>query len=119
MGRQNIIVQEEKPPHPLIPLFGFIIILIIGGLSYMISPRVVHWLKNTHFTLGGLIPVLPIEFPAGWPALAHNLAVTAVLFFGIFTIGTMMIFFVAKPPGKKEVDLDMIRKEAQQKRKRR
>lgn len=69
MGRQNITVQEEKPPSPLLPITGFVMMLIVGGLAWLVSPRAVVWLKTTQFKLGGLIKVLPIEFPKGWSAL--------------------------------------------------
>jgi hypothetical protein len=116
MGRQNVIVAEEKPPHPLTPLYGFIVFVIVGGLAYWVSPRVVYWLAHTQFKLGGLISVLPIEFPAKWPPIAHNLAVTFALFFVIFAIVMSVVMFTMKPPGKGEVTMDTMRKEAKKRR---
>ncbi|MBN1313209.1 MAG: hypothetical protein JXB30_17505 [Anaerolineae bacterium] len=116
MGRQNIIVAEEKPPHPLIPLFGFIIFVIVGGLSYLVSPKVVHWLETTNFKLGGLVKILPIEFPAKWPPIAHNLVVTFALFFVIFATVMSVVMFMMKPPGAGDLTMETMRKEAKKRR---
>jgi len=116
MGRQNIVVAEDKPPNPLTPLFGFVVFLIVGGLSYWVSPRVVRWLAHTHVKLGGLIPLLPIEFPADWPPIAHNLAVTFPLFFVVFAIVMSVVMFMMKPPATGDVTMETMRKEAKKRR---
>ena len=115
MGRQNIIVKEDKPPNPLTPLFGFIVFLIVGGLAYLASPSVVHWLTTSNIKLGGLIQVLPIEFPKGWSAVANNITVAVVMFFVFFAIAMTVVMFLMKPPGKDELSLDQLRKEAKKK----
>ena len=97
----------------------FIVFLIVGGLAYWVSPRVVRWLARTHFTLGGMIPVLPIEFPAEWPPIAHNLVVTFALFFVIFAIVMSVVMFMMKPPGTGDVTIETMRKEAKKRSRRR
>ena len=121
MGRQNIVVQEEKPPNPLLPIIGFVTLLGVGGVAWLVSPRVVVWLKTTNFKLGGLLEVLPIEFPKGWSPLANQLVVTAFLFIVVFTLVMACLFFFMKPPGTNETDvsLDVIRREKQKMIKRR
>jgi hypothetical protein len=114
MGRRNYTVQEEKAPNPLMPLFGFIVFLIVGGLAFWSSPTVVHWLSTTHFGLvGGMIPILPMEFPAKWSPLAKQAVVSVAMFFVFFAIVMSVLFFFIKPPSASESDvtLDQIRKE--------
>lgn len=121
MGRQNITVQEEKPPSPLLPISGFVLMLIVGGLAWLLSPRMVVWLKTTQFKLGGLLQVLPIEFPKDWSPLANQLAVTAFLFILFFTLVMSALFFVIGKSslGENDVSLDVIRREKQKMTKRR
>ncbi len=121
MGRQNIIQQEEKPPNPLLPIIGFVLFLVVGGAAFLASPRMVTWLKTTHFKLGGFIPLLPMEFPKGWSPLANQLAVTLFLSILFFTIVMACLFFLMKPPGTGETDvsLDQIRREKQKMMRRR
>ena len=121
MGRQNVVQQEEKPQNPLLPIIGFVVILIVGGAAFWVSPRVVWWLQNTNFKLAGLIKVFPIDFPKGWSPLANQLAVTLFLFIILFTIVMSALFFVMRVPGSDETDvsLDEIRREKQKMMKRR
>jgi hypothetical protein len=121
MGRQNIAVQEEKPPSPLLPISGFILMVVVCGLAWLISPRMVVWLKTTNFKLGGLLTVLPIQFPKDWSALTNQLVVTAFLSILVFTLVMSVLFFFMKVPGSNETDvsLDTIRQEKKKMMKRR
>src|SRR5512137_1492163 len=116
MGRHNYVEADTKKQSPILPIVGFVIILAVGGLGFWISPRVVTWLKTAKFALlGGLLPVLPIQFPKDWSPLASQLAVTAVLFLFIFTlVMTVMFFAMGKSTqGEMDVNLDDIRREKQ------
>ncbi len=121
MGRRNYAETGEKKQNPMLPIIGFVVIVIVGGAAFWASPRMVTWLKTTQFKLGGLITVLPIEFPKGWSPLANQLAVTAFLFILIFTIVmSVMFFFTGKAAmGESDVSLDEIRREKQKQMKRR
>lgn len=122
MGRQNIVQVEEKPPNPILPVLGFVLVVVVGGLAFLVSPRVVVWLKTTHFSLAfGLLPVLPIKFPQGWSPLTNQLVVTAFMFLVIFTLVMSTILFVTSKSavGETDVNLDEIRREKQKRMKRR
>jgi hypothetical protein len=114
MGRRNYTVQEDTAPNPLMPLLGFIVFLIVGGLAFWSSPSVVHWLSSAHMSLaGGLLPVLPIEFPAKWSPIAKQLVVSVAMFMVFFTIVMTALFFFMKPPNVSDssVSLNQMRKE--------
>jgi hypothetical protein len=117
MGRRNYVEAEKKQQSPMLPIIGFVVILIVGGAAFLVSPRVVTWLGTTHFSLGGLITVLPIAFPKGWSPLANQLAVTAFMFILLFTIVMSgILFFIGKSVvGETDVNLDDIRREKQRK----
>jgi hypothetical protein len=121
MGRQNIAIQEKKPPSPLLPISGFILMVAVCGLAWLASPRMVLWLKSTQFSLAGLLKVLPIEFPKGWSAVTNQLVVTAFLSILVFTLVMSVLFFFMKVPGTNETDvsLDTIRQEKKKMMKRR
>jgi hypothetical protein len=121
MGRRNIIEADTKKQNPMLPVIGFVIMAIVGGVSFWASPGMVRWLKTTNFKLGGFVPVLPIEFPEGWPPLANQLAVTLFLFIFIFALAMTVMFFVTGQTGlgENDVSLDEIRREKEKKMKRR
>lgn len=121
MGRQNIVQKEERKQSPMLPIIGFVVFLIVGGIAFLVSPAMVKWLSTTTFKLGGFIPVLPISFPKGWPPIADQLAVTFFLFIVFFTLTMATLFFFMKVPGQNEsdVNLDDIRREKQKRMKRR
>ncbi len=119
MGRHNYVEAETRKQHPMAPIIGFVIMLVVGGVAFLLSPRMVWWLKTTHFKLAGLITVLPIEFPKGWSALANQLVVTLFLFVLIFAlVMTGILFLTGKSAmGEKDISLDEIRREKQKKMK--
>lgn len=120
MGRNIKSTEYEKQTNPMLPLVGFVVLLILGGLSFLASPYIVQWLKTTTFSLGGFIKVLPVQFPPNWPLIVDQIAVTLVLFVLFFTIVMIALFSFMKPPGVDEtsVSLDTLRREKQQKRRR-
>lgn len=121
MGRHNYVEAEKKQQNPMLPIIGFVMILILGGAAYLISPVVVTWLRTTHFSLGGLITVLPIAFPKGWSPLANQLIVAAFLFILLFALVMSGMFFVSgkSAVGEDDVSLDEIRREKQKMMRRR
>lgn len=121
MGRRNIIEQEKKQQNPMLPIIGFVVMLVVGGLAFWASPRMVWWLKTTKFKFAGLIKVLPIEFPKDWSPLANQLAVTSFLFILLFTLVMAVMFFLTgkSAVGDTDVSLDEIRREKQKMMKRR
>jgi hypothetical protein len=74
----NYQEAEAKKGNPYIALIGFIIIVLVGGISYLAAPMVKTWLTTTSWSLAGT-RVLPIRFPA-WDAMTQDLAVAAGLF---------------------------------------
>lgn len=113
MGRRNYVEADKKQQNPMLPIIGFVIMLIVGGAAFWVSPRMVFWLKTTQFKIAGLITVLPIEFPEGWSPIANQLAVTTFLFILLFTVVMAGILFLTgnTAMGETDVSLDEIRRE--------
>jgi|GEM_PF-3257556 len=91
--------EEEKRPDPLVPFLGFIIILILGGVSWVVSPAVVAWLARTNWVFGTFgWQVLPIHFPENWPPLLSQALIALLIFLLLFTIAMAFFFLFARPP---------------------
>jgi hypothetical protein len=111
--------STEKKGSPLGPLIGFIMFIVIGGLSYVISPAVVHYAETAHVTFGSFgWKLLPIAFPAGWPDILKNLIVTGLLFLILFVVAMIILFSIMKPArGEMDIGLEQIRAQKAKKKK--
>jgi hypothetical protein len=111
----------ERPPSkrgsPLGPLIGFIVLIVVGGLAYLVSPAIVKWLTTTQLTFGSLGQVLPIQFPEAWPEMMTRIVVAVAIFAIVFIIAMIPIFaMVGTPKGEMDVDLGKVRDERKKKR---
>ncbi len=110
--------EEKKKSDPLQPLLGFILLIVIGGLSYLASPFVLNWLQTTNLSLGMLGPILPMTLPPEWPEIVKQGLVTVLLFMVGFTVAMIVLFSITKPP-KGETDVSMAEVRARKGTKRR
>lgn len=116
------VVDHSKEQNPMLGLIGFIMIVVVAGLSYLISIPLTGYLKRAHVVLGASgLNVLPLRFPDGWSLLGQQLAVSAGLFLVLFVISMVILFMFMKPASQDEqsVNLDVLRKEAEARKKRR
>jgi hypothetical protein len=112
-------VEKKKKANPLLPLIGLVIMILCGGGSYLVAPRVINFLETAQFTLGALGPILPIAFPSEWPPILIRGVVAGVTFFIVFTVMMIIMFAIMKPPQEEShVDISDVRKEVQARKKR-
>ncbi len=120
MGRHVPEKPKEEKPNPIMPLVGFFLLLILGGLSYLVSPTIANWLAMAEVTLGKDFKLLPITFPPEWPSFAPRLVVTLVMFGVFFVVVMILLFLFMKPGGStSDVTLQQVREEKDRKKKRR
>jgi hypothetical protein len=118
----SFIDREEKETNPLLSLIGFVVLIVLGILSFFVSPRIVRWLTTTELKLGALgLPVLPITFPETWPFIVDRLVVTLIMFIIFFAIGMIVWSAIAKPPeiDERDVSIAKLRAEKAKSKKRR
>ena len=116
------IADARKEQNPMIGLIGFIMIIVVGGVSFLLSIPLTTYFKTTRLTLGmSGLQVLPLKFPQGWSPLGQQLAVTAGLFLVLFVISMVILFMFMKPSSEDEtsVNLDVMRKEVEARKKHR
>lgn len=101
------------------PLIGFVMFIIIVGISFLVSPVTVNFVTRTNVVLGASgIKLLPIFFPPDWPPIAAQLVMTIAVSLVLFVLAMIVIFIVF--PGEKDtstVNLDDIRKEVEARKK--
>ncbi len=111
--------EPKKKVNPLLPLIGFVIMALDGGISYLAAPGVINFLGTTVFVFGSFGQILPIAFPGDWPPTLTRLVVAGTMFLVIFTAMMIVIFAITKPPKEEShVDIGDVRKEVQARKKR-
>lgn len=98
---------EKKKSDPLGPLLGFVILLVGGAFSWIIAPRVIFWMENTHFVFGFLGPVLPIQFPEDWSGLTQRLIIGGFMFLVFFVIAMIVIMAMMGSAHQGELDVNI------------
>jgi cellobiose-specific phosphotransferase system component IIC len=114
--------DKDERPNPLQPFIGFVVLLVLGGFSFLAAPTVVKALTTVEFSMGFLGPVLPITFPETWSPFVSNTVIALVLMFVLFTLVMILMIPFLKPPGH-ELDVRdpvvLSRKEKRRRKKRR
>lgn len=109
--------RNRPTGSPLRPLVGLIVLLLVGGFSYVVAPAIINWLSTTSADFVGRT-VLPITFPAEWPAIVPHLVVALIVFIVLFSM-SMIVLMAVMPGGRGELDVDAAdvrrKKEAQRK----
>jgi hypothetical protein len=115
----NYEVQDSSANNAARPLVGFVVLVIIVGLSFLISPMTVNFVTKTNLVLGASnIKLLPISFPSEWPPIGAQLVMTVAVSLVLFVIAMIIIFITI--PGVRDdttVNLDDIRKEVEARKK--
>ena len=114
--------EGEKKENPMLGLIGFIIIVVIGGFSFLVSSPVLDFLTTANVTLGlSGIKLLPLTFPADWSRLGDQAAVAFGIFMIVFVIAMIILFTFMKPSTESEmsVSLEDMRKEVAERKRRR
>lgn len=111
----------RKKARPLGPVFGLIVLVGVGTLSYFAAPGIVEWMANTELTAGAFNwKLLPFTFPGAWPDIAAELVVAFIMFLIIFTILMFFLFLFMRPPrSDADVELKKLRAEKEKMKKRR
>jgi TRAP-type C4-dicarboxylate transport system permease small subunit len=108
-------IDRPKQRDPLRPLLGFILLLVVGALAWIISPGVTNWLTTTHFELGAFgWQVLPLTFPDIWPDIAVRGIVALFMFLVVF-ITLLVIFMILLKPPRSGHDVSIAQARARQK----
>lgn len=112
--------DKDKRPNPLQPFIGFVVLIVLGGFSFLAAPTVVKALTTAEFSMGFLGPVLPITFPDTWSPLISQTVIALVLMFALFSLVMILMIPFLKPPGN-ELDVRdpvvLSRKEKRRRRK--
>ena len=74
---------EEKGPNPWLPLFGFVIIVVFGGFSWVIAPLLLPFAARF------------VQFPSEWPVWMHNGVVAFLVFVVLFAVAMLLIAIFA------------------------
>ncbi len=114
--------EGEKKENPMLGLIGFIIIVVIGGFSFLVSGPVLNYLTTANVTLGlSGIKLLPLAFPPEWSRLGDQVAVAFGIFMIIFVIAMIILFMFMKPSTQSEnsVSLEDMRREVEARKRRR
>jgi hypothetical protein len=113
-------VDLSKQESPMSGLVGFIILIVVGGFSFLVSGPVQRFLMTANVSLGPA-KLLPIQFPAGWSPLVNQAAVAFGLFLIIFVLAMIVLFLFMKPRtyDERNVSLDDMRKEVEARKRRR
>ena len=99
----SYVREKSRRANPLLPVIGFIVMIVVGALSYLASPVVVKWLKTTRWKFGKAA-VLPIVFPPNWPPIVEQLIVAFALFIMLFIIAMVIMFMFTKTTAD-EIDI--------------
>lgn len=115
-----MLEKKGKDAPPFNPFVGFIILLVLGALSFLASPALVRFITTANVRLGGFIQLFPMSFPPEWTFMTQRIVVTFAIFLGFFIIFMVIWSIVMAGSGRDEFDVDLtkLRKERAQARKR-
>ena len=91
--------DKDDRPNPLQPFIGFVVLVVLGGFSYLAAPTVVRALTTVEFSMGFFGPVLPIAFPENWSPFIQQSVIALVLMFVLFTLVMILMIPFLKTPG--------------------
>lgn len=109
---QNFIeAPKAKAGSAWIPLIGFVMLIVIAIISYLVAPLFQDWLTHAKWALAGTT-ILPLDFPATWTDEMVRLAVAAMVWLGLFAIGMIvLLLMMGSPLQETDINLADIRKE--------
>lgn len=110
--------EKKKPQGALVPLYGFLVMVVAGGLSFLVAPAIRTFLETTTWYFGAFgWRVLPLTFPGAWSELTVRFAISGVLFLMVFML--FMIVALMIGAGPEEESLQYIRERQDEIRKKR
>lgn len=112
-------VKKETKATGLQPLIGFVILLVVVGGTFLISPGIIRFITTQRVVAGLFGEILPVQFPPGWAYVVQRLVVTG--FGGIVGFIFVMLFlfaFSSEEVDPTYVDPETIRKEKEDAKKR-
>lgn len=112
--------EHSRKADPLRPLIGFLLLVVLAGLSILTAKPLANWLQTARLNFGALgWQILPITFP-DWPDLAKHGLVAAVTFLIVFALIMIVLMAVMRPPrGEMDVRTSKLRAEKARQRRRR
>jgi hypothetical protein len=115
------VADASKEQNPMLGLIGFVMLVVVGGVSYLISAPLTTYVTTAHVTLGATgLKLLPVLFPSDWSPLAGQLAVAFFIFLILFIVVMIILFMFMRPSTRSEmsVSVDVLRQEKAAKKKR-
>jgi hypothetical protein len=91
--------DKDDRPNPLEPFIGFVVLVVLGGFSFLAAPTVVKALSTVQFSMGFFGPILPIAFPEAWSPFLRQVVIALVLMFVLFTVVMILMIPFLKTPG--------------------
>ncbi|MGF1507288.1 MAG: hypothetical protein GYB64_03380 [Chloroflexi bacterium] len=119
MSNQYMVEKKQKR-NPFNPVIGFIILVIGGGLAWLVSPGVLDFITTQPVSFGAFGQILPINMPAAWSASTERLVIAFLMFLVFFTIFMIIAALFMIKPEKRDpqyVNLGEIRQEREAKQK--
>jgi len=116
------VADEGEKENPMLGLIGFIILVVVGGFSFLISGPILGFLTTANVTLGQSgIKLLPLTFPAEWSQLADQAAIAFGIFLIVFVLSMIVLFSFMKPSTESEtsVSMEQMRQEVAARKRRR
>jgi hypothetical protein len=109
---QNFVeTAEKRAVTAWIPVIGFVMMIVIAILSYLLAPAFHGWLTDAEWVLAGT-KILPLTFPGAWSDETIRLVVAGMLWLGLFAITMFVLLLTMGSPLKEDdVSLSQIRKE--------
>jgi hypothetical protein len=110
----NFVEVEKTKTNAWVPLAGFLTMVILAGIAFMLAPMVHDWLVSTSWVAGST-KVLPLRFPGEWSPIMVRSAVSVMVWlpmFAIVMIGLLMV--MGSGMGATDISLKEIREEKKQ-----
>ena len=110
----NFVEVEQQKSTAWVPLIGFIFLVILAAIAFLLAPTAQEWLTTTKWVAGST-KVLPIRFPGAWSPIMVRSAVAFMVWlplFAITMIGLLMV--MGSGMGSTDISLKEIREEKKQ-----
>jgi hypothetical protein len=110
----NFVEVEKTKDNAWVPLVGFIMMVILAAIAFMLAPMAHEWLVTTRWVAGST-SVLPIRFPGDWTPIMVRSAVAMMVWLPMFAIVMIALLLVmGSGMGPTDISLKEIREEKKQ-----
>ncbi len=98
--------EREKKPGAFIPLIGFIVMILVGGVSYLVADPVKAFVTTQEFYFGTFgWQIFPVVFPSTWPESMQTLVVGGIVFLFLFIIFMIIMLILLPTPNSEYQDI--------------